>query len=78
MEVHTDYIRKIFDYYKGIEYDKWIMCQKADNARVDGKTSELLRIPRVPFKNHILNSKVNSMVASTPDLQKKLRQFKPQ
>ena len=78
IEVHVEYIRKKIEYYKGIAYDKWIMCQKADNARVNGKTSELLRIPRVPCKNHILNPKVNSMVASTPDLHKKLRQFKPQ
>ena len=69
-EVHIDYIRKHFEYYKGIGYDKWIIFQTAENARVNGKTGELFKTPHVPCKNHLLNPKMNSIVASTPDLQK--------
>ena len=52
------------------------MCNTADNARVNGKTGKMLKIPHVPFKNNLLNSEVNSMVASTTDLHKKLKVFK--
>ena len=46
-EVHAEYTRKTFDYSKGIVYDKWIICNTADNARVNVKTGELLKIPYV-------------------------------
>ena len=49
-EVHAEYIRKTFEYYKGILYDKWTMCQTSDNARVGGETGELLKIPYLPLK----------------------------
>ena len=47
------------------------MCNTADNARVNGKTGKMLKIPHVPFKNNLLNSEVNSMVSPTPDINKK-------
>ena len=69
-ELHAYYTRKTFEYYKGIADDKWIMRPTDDTARVNGKTGELFKTPHVPCKNHLLNPKMNSIVASTPDLQK--------
>ena len=71
-EVHAEYIRKTLEYYKCMAYDKWIICQTSDNTRVNGKIVEVRKIPHVPCRNHLLNYKVNSIVASTPYLQKKI------
>ena len=54
------------------------MCQTAEISRVNGKIGELFQIPHVPCKNNLLNSRVNLMVESTPDLHKKIKVFKLQ
>ena len=77
-ELHAEYIRENFYYYKVIVYDKCIMCQTAEISRVNGKIGELFQIPHVPCKNNLLNSRVNLMVESTPDLHKKIKVFKLQ
>ena len=48
------------------------MYHTTDNARVNGKTGKLLKIPHVSFKNHLINSEVNPMVVSTPHLYPKI------
>ena len=48
------------------------MCQTADNCSVNLKVAEMLGIPHVACKNHLLNLEVNWMVKQTRDLEQML------
>ena len=58
------------------------MCQISDNVSVNRKISKLLKIPHIPYKNHLLNSEVNLMTSKSNALtnvlksvQKTIREF---
>ena len=60
-ETHAEHIRNIFRYY-GLDVEEWAVCQTADNCSVNLKVADLLGIPLVACKNHLLNLEVNEMV----------------
>ena len=67
-QTHAEHIRNVFRYY-GLNVEDWAVCQTADNCSVNRKVAELLGIPHVSCKNHMLNLEVNKMVKQTRDLE---------
>ena len=67
-QTHAEHIRNVFRYY-GVDVEDWAVCQTADNCSVNLKVAELLKIPHVACKNHILNLEVNEMVKNSRDLE---------
>ena len=70
-QTHAEHIRNVFRYY-GLDVSDWAVCQTADNCSVNLKVAELLGIPHVSCKNHMLNLEVNKMVRQTRDLEQTL------
>ena len=70
-QTHAEHIRNVFRYY-GLNVEDWAVCQTADNCSVNRKVAELLGIPHVSCKNHMLNLEVNKMVKQTRDLEQTL------
>ena len=60
-ETCAEHIRNIFRYY-GLDVEEWAVCQMANNCSVNLKVADLLGIPHVACKNHLLNLEVNEMV----------------
>ena len=60
-QTHAEHIRNVFRFY-GLDVEQWAVCQTADNCSVNLKVADLLKIPHVACKNHILNLEVNEMV----------------
>ena len=54
VEVHENFIKETFKYCNAIGYCKWIKAQTADNAAVNKRVAELLKIVHIPCKNHLL------------------------
>ena len=67
-ETHAEHIRNIFRYYN-LDVEEWAVCQTADNCSVNLKVADLLGIPHVACKNHLLNLEVNEMVKQNRDLE---------
>ena len=70
-QTHAEHIRNVFRYY-GLNVEEWAVCQTADNCSVNLKVAEMLGIPHVACKNHLLNLEVNWMVKQTRDLEQTL------
>ena len=68
-QTHAEHIRNIFRYC-GVDVENWEVCQTADNCSVNLKVAELLKIPHMACKNHILNLEVNEMVKNSTDLER--------
>ena len=67
-ETHAEHIGNIFRYY-GLDVEEWTVCQMVDNCSVNLKVSDLLGIPHVTCKNHLLNLEVSEMVEQNRDLE---------
>ena len=52
-----------------MDVEQWAVCQTANNCSVNLKVADLLKIPHVACKNHILNFEVNEMVNQTQELE---------
>lgn len=68
---HVKHIHDMFRFYD-VDVKDWVVCQVADNCRVNKKVALLLGIPHVGCKSHLLNLEVNFMVRMVPDLEKTL------
>ena len=65
---HAEHIRNVFRYYD-LDVETWAVCQTADNCSVNLKVADLLKIPHVGCKSHILNLEVNEMVKQNKELE---------
>ena len=61
-------ITETFSYYDK-DADDFVLCQCADSASVNIKTSKLMGMPHVSCKNHNLSLQSNEMVKNDEELQ---------
>ncbi|CAB9515777.1 Inherit from NOG: AvrBs3 and PthA family of transcription activator-like effector proteins [Seminavis robusta] len=60
-QVHCDYIQELFEEL-GIDFDKWVFCQTADNCSTNLKLAKDLGIPHVGCMSHKFNLDVKDMI----------------
>ena len=59
---HAGQMKDVFSSFYGLDLESWSVCQVANSAPVNIKTSRLLSIPHIACLNLRLNSEVNAMV----------------
>eukprot|EP00171_Calliarthron_tuberculosum_P000207 IDg207t1 len=67
-ETHVAHMKDVFEIF-GIEFEKWVVCQIADDASVNRRIAMDLGIPHVACLSHKLNNELNFMVEKNEHLE---------